>query len=173
MTTKCTLVLGGAASGKSAFAEKLVIDSQRPRIYLATAQVWDDEMQSKVADHVKARGPDWTTVEAKTDLAPALAAAPAESIVLLDCATMWLTNVMMAEQEVAPATRALLDALANCPAPVIIVSNELGQGIVPADPFTRRFRDAHGKMNQALAAQADRVVAVMAGLPMVLKGDWP
>ncbi|SHF22035.1 adenosylcobinamide kinase /adenosylcobinamide-phosphate guanylyltransferase [Loktanella atrilutea] len=168
-----TFILGGAASGKSAYAEGLVISTGRPRTYIATAQPFDAEMRRKIADHRSARGPDWTTVEAPLDPTAALAAQVPAGIVLLDCVTLWLTNVLLADRDVELACHGLLAALTACPCPVVVVSNEVGQGIVPDTALSRRFRTAQGHLNQRLARQADRVVAVMAGLPLALKGDLP
>jgi adenosylcobinamide kinase / adenosylcobinamide-phosphate guanylyltransferase len=165
-----TIVTGGAKSGKSRFAEGLVMASGRPRTYIATAQVWDAEMQAKVETHRIDRGGDWHTIEAPCDVAAALNQVPADAVVLLDCATMWLTNIMLAEGDLAAETSALLAALAACPAPVVVVTNELGWSIVPDNALARRFRDAQGRLNQQLAAQAGLVVAVISGLPLVLKG---
>jgi adenosylcobinamide kinase / adenosylcobinamide-phosphate guanylyltransferase len=168
-----TLVLGGAASGKSAFAEALMLSSARPLVYIATAQAYDDEMTGKIATHQARRGADWQTLEEPLALAPLLAARTPDQAVLLDCATLWLTNHMMAEHDIAAETTALLQALSACPAPVIVVSNEVGTGGVPENALARRFQSAQGKLNQALAAQSDLVVQVIAGLPMVLKGTLP
>jgi adenosylcobinamide kinase/adenosylcobinamide-phosphate guanylyltransferase len=170
---KLTLVLGGAASGKSTFAEALVTGHTAHPVYIATAQAWDAEMADKIARHRAARGPAWHTVEAPLDLAPALAAVTAPQAVLIDCATLWLTNVILAETDLAAAEQAFLAAVMLCPAPVVVVSNEVGQGIVPDNALARRFRNAQGALNQRLAARADLVVAVMAGLPLVLKGSLP
>ncbi|MFN3991511.1 MAG: bifunctional adenosylcobinamide kinase/adenosylcobinamide-phosphate guanylyltransferase [Tabrizicola flagellatus] len=168
-----TLVIGGARSGKSAFAEGLVAGSGRPRRYIATAEAWDDEMRDRIARHRADRGTGWITVEAPLDLAAALAAVRAEEAVLVDCATLWLTNHLLADHDIAAETGRLLAALSACPAPVVIVSNETGWGIVPENALARRFRDEQGRLNQRLAGDADLVVAVMAGLPMVLKGRLP
>ncbi|WP_232295768.1 bifunctional adenosylcobinamide kinase/adenosylcobinamide-phosphate guanylyltransferase [Pseudorhodobacter aquimaris] len=165
-----TLVTGGAKSGKSRFAEGLVTGSGLRQVYLATAQVWDDEMRAKVDAHKTDRGTGWHTVEAPRDVVAALHGATAGDVILLDCATMWLSNIMLAEADIESETAALLAALAACPAPVVIVTNELGWSIVPDNALARRFRDAQGRLNQALAAQAGLVVAVISGLPMVLKG---
>jgi adenosylcobinamide kinase/adenosylcobinamide-phosphate guanylyltransferase len=165
-----TLVIGGAASGKSSEAERLVVESGLARTYVATAQIFDDEMRAKVAAHLDMRGADWTTVEEPLDLAPVLAAARMGEVVLIDCATLWLTNHILADNEVEAAADALLAALDRCAAPVVIVSNEVGAGIVPENALARRFRNAQGRLNQRIAAQADRVITVIAGLPLVLKG---
>jgi adenosylcobinamide kinase/adenosylcobinamide-phosphate guanylyltransferase len=167
-----TLVVGGARSGKSRFAEGLVTATARPRRYIATAEAWDDEMRARIAQHRADRGA-WTTVEAPLDLAAALAAADPGEAVLIDCATLWLTNHLLADHDLEAEGQSLLDALAACAAPVVIVSNETGWGIVPDNALARRFRDAQGRLNQRLAAQADLVVTVIAGLPLVLKGRLP
>ncbi len=170
---RLTLIIGGARSGKSRFAEGLVAASARPRRYVATAEAWDDEMRDRIARHRTDRGPAWTTVEAPHDLSPALAAAPAAEVVLVDCATLWLTNRMLAGADLTAEADALLDALVACAAPVVVVSNEVGQGIVPDNALARAFRDEQGRLNQRLAGQADLVIAVIAGLPLVLKGQLP
>lgn len=168
-----TLVTGGARSGKSTFAEGLVTASGSPRRYIATAEAWDDEMRDRISRHRKDRGPAWTTVEAPLDLAGALRnVRPGESV-LVDCATLWLTNHLLAEHDLAAATTELIASLAACPSPVVVVTNETGWGIVPENALARRFRDAQGRLNQGLAAEAGLVVAVIAGLPMVLKGSLP
>lgn len=168
-----TLVVGGARSGKSRFAEGLISATQRPRRYIATAQAWDEEMRARIAQHQRDRGGDWVTVEAPLDLPAALTSARPDEAVLLDCATLWLTNHLLAEHDLSGETEALIAALAACPAPVVIVSNEVGWGIVPENALARRFRDEQGRLNQRLAAAAGLVVTVIAGLPMVLKGQLP
>ena len=170
---KLSLVLGGAASGKSAFAENLVLQSGNAPVYLATAQVFDDEMAEKVARHRDTRGAGWVTVEEPLDLGPSLAQITPQQTVLIDCATLWLTNVILGDHDVADHTNALLTAIAACQGPVVVVSNEVGQGIVPNNALSRKFRNAQGGLNQQIAAEADLVVAVMAGLPLVLKGQLP
>ena len=173
MLPELTLVLGGAASGKSVFAESLVVQTGRNRVYLATAQAFDDEMQAKVARHQDMRGSGWLTVEAPLDPGAALRDTHPDQIVLLDCATMWLSNQLLAEADLKDAEKALMSALADCPAPVVIVSNEVGLSVVPDNALARRFREAQGRLNQALAARAGLVVNVIAGLPQVLKGQLP
>lgn len=168
-----TLVVGGARSGKSAFAERLLFATARPRRYIATAEAWDDEMRARIAQHQQDRGTDWITVEAPLDLPTALAAAQPDEAVLIDCATLWLTNHLLADHDLPTATEALVSALAACPAPVVIVSNETGWGIVPDNALARRFRDAQGRLNQRLAAEAALAVTVIAGLPLALKGTLP
>lgn len=166
-------MVGGARSGKSAFAENLITATGRRRVYIATAEAWDEEMRDRIATHRQDRGDGWDTVDAPLDLAGALAAVPADAAVLVDCATLWLTNHMLAEHDLALETGRLLAALAACAAPVVVVSNEVGWGIVPDNALARRFRDAQGRLNQQMAAQADLVVGVMAGLPFALKGRLP
>ncbi|MCG3266792.1 bifunctional adenosylcobinamide kinase/adenosylcobinamide-phosphate guanylyltransferase [Yoonia sp. I 8.24] len=173
MLPKLTLVLGGAASGKSAFAESLVLDAGMQKIYIATAQVYDDEMADKVARHRDQRGENWTTIEEPIAVVDALNTVTKDAAVLIDCATLWLTNLVIGEHDVTQQTAALLAAIDACRAPIVIVSNEVGQGIVPDNALSRRFRNAQGQLNQDIAANADLVVAVMAGLPMVLKGQLP
>lgn len=170
---RLSLVLGGAASGKSAFAEGLVQGASDLPTYIATSQVFDAEMAAKVAAHRSARGTGWTTIEEPLDIAGALASAPLDAPVLIDCATLWLTNVMLGEHDLEAAEADFLAALAVAEQPVVIVSNETGQGIVPENALARRFRNAQGRLNQKIAARADLVVAVMAGLPLVLKGRLP
>lgn len=173
MLPALTFVLGGAASGKSQVAEKVLLSSALRPVYLATARIWDKEMQSKVDLHRARRDITWTTVNAPTRIDPPLRAATADQAVLLDCATMWLSNVMLDELDLDQAQADLLAALDTCAAPVVVVSNEVGQGIVPDNALSRRFREAQGRLNIALAAQADTVLHVVAGLPQVLKGHMP
>lgn len=168
-----TLVLGGAASGKSAFAEGIILASGRPRIYLATAQAFDDEMRTKLMRHKQSRGPDWRTIEAPLDLGPALAIASDRDAVLLDCITLWLSNHLLADHDLETAQATLISALETCAAPVVMVSNEVGLSVVPENTLARRFREAQGQLNQGLATRADLVVNVIAGLPQVLKGHLP
>ncbi len=173
MLPRLSLVLGGAACGKSAFAESLVTQASAKPTYIATSQVFDDEMAAKVAAHRSMRGENWTTIEEPLDIAAALAIAPKDVPVLVDCATLWLTNVILGEHDLDAQTATLFEALSTARQPIVIVSNETGQGIVPENALARRFRNAQGRLNQDLAARADLVVAVMAGLPMVLKGQLP
>ncbi|MCM2563515.1 bifunctional adenosylcobinamide kinase/adenosylcobinamide-phosphate guanylyltransferase [Lutimaribacter sp. EGI FJ00015] len=171
MLPSLTLVLGGAASGKSAYAEKLAEQTAPHRTYLATARPGDDEMAHRIAAHRARRGAGWHTVEAPLDPTDALQAA--DGVVLFDCATMWLSNHLLADHDVGMATNRLISAVLACPAPAIVVSNELGLSIVPENALARRFRQAQGELNQRLAAEAGLVVFVAAGLPMALKGTLP
>lgn len=165
-----TLVLGGAASGKSAYAEGLVTASGLPPTYVATARVTDPEMQAKVADHVARRGPEWVTVDAPDDAERHLS-PPAERLVLFDSVTLWAAANLDAGPDALIAR--LRDGLAARAGPVIAVSDEVGLGIVPDNAAARAFRNTLGRVNQWLAAQADLVVIVHAGLPLVLKGNTP
>ena len=162
-----TLVIGGARSGKSRFAEGLLPAGRRS--YIATAEAWDGEMKARIARHRADRGAGWETVEAPLDLAGALAALR-EGTALVDCATLWLSNHLLAGSDPGAETERLLAALDACAVPVVVVSNEVGWSIVPDNALARAFRDAQGRLNQRLAERADRVFAVMAGLPVALKG---
>ncbi len=169
MLPDLTFVLGGAASGKSAFAETLIPRHGPTPVYIATAQAHDAEMQAKIDRHRDSRGPDWRTLEAPLDLPAALAVAgPAP--VLIDCVTLWLSNHMLKGSDLADETAGLSAALTAAKGPVVIVSNEVGQGIVPDSALGRGFREAQGRLNIRLAARADLAVQVVAGLPNVLKG---
>lgn len=170
---RLTLVLGGAASGKSAFAESLVLQGNLAPIYIATAQVYDDEMAAKVSRHQGLRGTEWTTIEEPRAVADRLGQITAKQAVLIDCATLWLTNIMLGRLDIACESAGLISALCTCRGPVVVVSNEVGQGIVPDNALSRSFRNAQGTLNQSIATEADLVVAVMAGLPLVLKGELP
>ena len=167
-----TLILGGARSGKSGYAERLAESGPGPCVYLATATAGDVEMAERIALHRQRRGTRWSTHEEPVALAGALAAtARPDSVVVVDCLTLWLSNVMFTGLDVENECEQLCKALARLPGPVVLVSNEIGLGIVPDNALARRFRDAAGRMNQAVAAAADRVVFVAAGLPLVLKDN--
>ena len=142
------------------------------RLYLATAQTWDEEMRQKVARHRARRQQGWATIEAPLQLGAALLQAPADGVVLLDCATMWLSNHLLAGHDIETETTQLLADLAACPCPVV-VSNELGLSVVPENASARQFRQAQGELNQRLAAQAGLVAFVAAGLPLAMKGALP
>ncbi len=164
------MVIGGAASGKSAYAEGLIRQSGLEKIYIATAQAFDGEMEEKIARHRADRAAHgWTTIEAPLHLGPALAGIGPDQAALLDCVTLWLSNQMLAEADWEAALDQLCNDLAAMPGPVVLVSNEVGAGIVPDTSLGRRFRNAQGRANQRLAALADQVVQVTAGLPQVLK----
>ncbi|RJF87903.1 bifunctional adenosylcobinamide kinase/adenosylcobinamide-phosphate guanylyltransferase [Oleomonas cavernae] len=169
MSIPLTLVLGGARSGKSRYAEGLVTAGPAPWVYVATAQAFDDEMVARIARHRADRADGWQTVEAPLDLAGALDAAPAGATVLVDCLTLWLTNLMLGEHGITAAIEALEAALDRRAAPVVLVANEVGLGIVPDNALARAFRDEAGRLNQRLAARAGRVLFLAAGLPLTLK----
>jgi adenosylcobinamide kinase/adenosylcobinamide-phosphate guanylyltransferase len=173
MLPNLSFVLGGAASGKSLFAEKLILNSGLKPTYVATSRIWDDETRSRIEVHKSRRNDTWTTIEAPFDLAPTLRAATADQAILIDCATMWLTNHLLEEHDLSVQFDLLLDALKSCKTPIIIVSNEVGQGIVPDNALSRQFREAQGRLNIALAAQSNFAVQVVAGLPNVFKGLLP
>ena len=167
-----TLVLGGAASGKSRFAQELAERHPGDLLYVATAQAGDAEMAERIARHQRVRGERWRTLEAPFDLAATVPAAAGHGAVLVDCVTLWLTNLLLAGDDpraVWPAVDAFIAALEHLPAPLVLVSNEVGQGIVPEHALARVFRDLAGEVNQRLAARADRVWLVTAGLPLQLK----
>ena len=163
-----TLVLGGARSGKSRHAEALVTAHPGPWHYIATAEAFDDEMRARIRTHQAQRIDGWVTVEAPLDLPSALKNAAARPV-LVDCLTLWLTNLMLGEHDVAAATAELDAVLDNRSAPAVLVSNEVGLGIVPDNALARAFRDAAGQLNQHLAARATAVVMTVAGLPLRLK----
>ena len=167
-SSSVSLVLGGARSGKSRYAEGLLSLHAGKRIYLATAEPGDAEMRARIADHRRRRGTSWRTVEAPLDIAPVIAGAGDDAI-LLDCLTLWLANLMSAGRDIGKAERELWSALGDVRAPVVLVSNEVGLGIVPDNALAREFRDHAGRLNQAMAALADRVFFLAAGLPLTLK----
>ena len=169
---RSTLVLGGGASVKSAYAEDLVLRLPGNPVYIATAQAFDGEMTDKIAVHQARRGESWTTVEEPLDLAGAIARADApDATLLVDCLTMWLNNLMAADRDSVSEAAQLVDVMGGLQGRIVLVANEVGLGIVPDNALARDFRNRHGMLNQAVAAAADRVVFVAAGLPLVLKGD--
>ena len=166
---RLTLVLGGARSGKSRYAESLVTALPPPWLYVATAEALDAEMAARIAAHRARRGNDWRTIGAPHDLAGALEAL-AGALVLVDCLTLWLSNRMLAQADVDAEIARLEHALDRRTSPVVLVSNEVGFGIVPDNALARRFRDLQGQLNQRMAARADRVVLMVAGVPLAVKG---
>jgi adenosyl cobinamide kinase/adenosyl cobinamide phosphate guanylyltransferase len=166
---KITFILGGARSGKSRHAESLIAKLPPPWLYVATAQAGDDEMAKRIAAHRARRSGDWHVVETPHGIAAALQKSGAMPV-LVDCLTLWLSNLMLGKIDIDAETGHLERALAAASAPVVLVANEVGSGIVPDNALGRRFRDAQGVLNQRIAALADRVVLVVAGLPMALKG---
>jgi adenosylcobinamide kinase/adenosylcobinamide-phosphate guanylyltransferase len=163
------VVLGGARSGKSRHAERLIAEYPPPWTYIATAQALDDEMRERIAQHRARRDERWATIEAPHALAEAVRNAPAQRPLLIDCLTLWLSNRLLEEADLEAEVATLVDALADRPASAIVVSNEVGLGIVPDNALARRFRDAAGIANQSIAARADRVDFIAAGLPLRLK----
>jgi adenosylcobinamide kinase / adenosylcobinamide-phosphate guanylyltransferase len=163
-----SLVLGGARSGKSRFAEGLLASHVGRRIYLATAEPGDEEMRARIRDHQARRAGNWRTVEAPLDIVAVIGAAGQQAI-LLDCLTLWLANLMAAGRDVDREASDLCATLDQVAAPVVIVSNEVGLGIVPENALAREFRDRAGRLNQAVAARAERVFLLAAGLPLTLK----
>ena len=166
-----TLILGGARSGKSRYAQKLA-ESLRPRrVFIATAEALDDEMADRIARHIADRGTSWKTIEAPLNISECIhQATDDDCAILVDCLTLWLSNLMHADLDVNAEVDKLTETLESVSAPLILVSNEVGMGIVPESPLGRDFRDAQGRLNQAAAAACDKVEFVAAGLPLRLKG---
>lgn len=171
MTT--TLVLGGARSGKSRYAqetaETLAVAAGRTPVMIVTAQAFDDEMTDRIMRHREDRADRWRTVEAPTDLETSLAALSPEDVAVADCLTLWLSNRMLADDDMDAACAGLVAAVAACPARLFLVSNEVGWGVVPDNALARRFRDLAGRLHQDLAARVDEAILVVAGLPIQLK----
>ena len=168
---KVRLVVGGARSGKSSFAQRLAEENEGALVYLATAQAFDAEMVERIARHRSDRSAQWQTVECPLNLADAISAnQKGGRTILVDCLTLWLSNLMLGEHDVAKAVSTLVATLKTSARTVILVSNEVGQGLVPDNALARRFRDEAGWLNQAIARAADDVWFVTAGLPQQLKG---
>jgi len=169
-----TLVLGGARSGKSAFAQQAAEAEAAARgglvpLMIVTAQAFDDEMLERIARHVEDRGERWRTLEAPMALAETVRGLTADDIAVVDCLTLWLTNQMLAEADLPAEIERLLAALIDCPARLWLVTNEVGWGLVPETPLGRRFRDEAGRLHQRIAAVADTVFLIAAGLPLRMK----
>ena len=173
----CHLILGGARSGKSGYAERLAKDSGKQVIYLATAKVMDNEISERVKRHQQDRPSDWKTVEEPIHLAAALQQwASPECVILVDCLTMWLMNLLsdlspQSLQQLEDEQRKLLEQLANLNGSVILVSNEVGMGIIPMGELTRKYVDEAGRLHQSIAALVGRVTLITAGLPLSLKNE--
>jgi len=164
------LVLGGARSGKSRYAERAIEASAGGGLYLATGAAGDPEMAARVAEHRARRGPAWSTIEEPIEIARRIETeARRDRPILVDCLTLWLSNLTHAGHDVAAETERLVAALTTARGPVVLVASEVGLGIVPETPLARAFRDHAGRLNQRVAAAADRVVFVAAALPMLLK----
>ncbi len=164
------LVLGGARSGKSRIAQELAEEASKERVYIATAQALDDEMQERITRHRTERDSLWQTCEAPFELAEVVRVhAGPDRVVLVDCVTLWLSNILLAERNLDQETARLVQAIDDAQGPIILVSNEVGHGIVPATPLGRVFRDEQGRLNQRLATACDAVVFIAAGCPVLLK----
>lgn len=168
-------VLGGARSGKSVFAEKLALGfgelNSLKCLYIATSQIWDEEMRARVDLHKERRSAKWETIEVPLELTDALIEHSEKGCpILVDCLTLWVTNLMMEERDINAACDALVNAISSIETPIIFVSNEVGQGIVPDNKMARDFRDHAGILHQKLAAAVDQVYFITAGLPSKLKG---
>ena len=165
------LVLGGARSGKSRYAQEWAERHAGPLAFIATAQAFDAEMEDRIARHKADRDARWHTWEAPLDLPEVIGqAAEGAGVVLVDCLTLWLSNLLLADHNLDAAAARLCAAVEVCPCPIALVANEVGFGIVPDNALARRFRDAAGRLNQQVAAAVDHVVLVAAGLPLTLKG---
>lgn len=164
------LVIGGARSGKSRYAQARIEAVPGRLTFIATADALDAEMAERIARHRADRGPRWTTFDAPLELCSAIEqASESADAILVDCLTLWLSNLIWAGRDVDQATAALSDAVRSCRAPLALVANEVGMGIVPVNALARRFRDCAGVLNQRIAAVAGEVILVAAGLPLTLK----
>lgn len=164
-----TLVIGGARSGKSSHGEGLIEAHEPPWIYIATAQALDEEMKQRISAHQQRRDGRWQTIEAPLDLVSAIEQKSDDRPVLIDCLTLWLTNHLMNGADLARESRLLAETLSARTVPTIVITNEVGQGIVPADAMTREFRDAAGRLNQMIAAVSGSVVQMVAGIAVKVK----
>lgn len=166
---KSILITGGARSGKSTLAERMTLRLGTPAIYIATAEALDDEMSERIARHRARRGPEWQTIAAPLDLVGALRDSDGQAPRLVDCLTLWLSNLMFASRDVLAETDALALCIARQTSPVVFVTNEVGAGIVPDNALARAFRDAAGLMNQHIATACDEVWFTVAGQPLKVK----
>ncbi len=170
MAPRIRFVLGGARSGKSAYAESLALKSGRDLVYIATAEIFDEEMEARIDLHRQRRGPEWKLVEAPVDLPQAIRASDGENtVILVDCLSVWTTNLLIHDQDIAQSRDSLLETLRDCHGSLVLVASETGLGIVPDNALSRRFRDANGLLNQAVAATADEVFFMTAGLALRIK----
>jgi adenosylcobinamide kinase/adenosylcobinamide-phosphate guanylyltransferase len=164
-----TLVLGGARSGKSDHALKLAMSTPPPWVFVATAEPLDAEMQDRIRRHKEVRGEGWVTLEAPIDLAGAMEQAPVDAPMVIDCFTLWLSNLMLRDYNIDHEFGRFDEALRARSAATIAVANEVGLGIIPETPLGRTFRDQAGILNRHLAAQAGKVILMVAGLPLMIK----
>lgn len=170
MSRSSLFVLGGARSGKSRFAQERAEAEIGDHLYIATAQAWDAEMKDRIALHRADRGAIWSTLEVPLDLPQAISErSDGRHVLLVDCLTLWATNLMLAERDADTATETLCDAIHGFDGHIILVANEVGLGIVPDNAMARAFRDVAGRMNQQVAAMAQEVMFIAAGLPLRLK----
>lgn len=170
MSGASLFVIGGARSGKSRYAQARAEAAGRPLVFVATAEAFDDEMRDRIARHRADRDARWTTVEAPRDLPAAIdALGGGGAVVLVDCLTLWVSNLLLADADIPLANRQLCDAIARFDGTLILVANEVGLGIVPDNALARAFRDAAGQLNQSVAATVDEVALLTAGLPLTLK----
>jgi len=172
MSGSSLFVLGGARSGKSRYAQERAEAAGENPVFVATAEAFDDEMRDRIARHRADRDARWTTVEAPRALPAAIDALSAkDAVVLVDCLTLWVSNLLLADADIALAGRQLCDTIARFEGTLILVANEVGLGIVPDNALARAFRDAAGQLNQSVAATTREVVLLTAGLPLTLKSD--
>ena len=179
---RIVLIVGGCRSGKSAYAQQVAESLPPRRLYVATSPVTDEEMARRIETHQQARnGRGWETVEEQVDVAGVLCCSRLHNVLLVDCVTLWVNNLMdaarrqsrtLGEEEIADQCRELIEAARSCRGTVLVVSNEVGMGIVPDNPAARQYRDLVGRANQSLAAQADTVTLVSCGIPWHLKEVW-
>ncbi|NCF46729.1 MAG: bifunctional adenosylcobinamide kinase/adenosylcobinamide-phosphate guanylyltransferase [Alphaproteobacteria bacterium] len=163
------LITGGARSGKSSFAEKRTLSYGTPVIYIATAQAFDEEMENRIQLHQQRRGDEWRTISEPLAIANILTSLDRQGACLVDCLTLWLSNLIFAEEDISKATSSLIEAIATRRDPVILVTNEVGGGIVPENALARRFRDEAGRLNQIVAEAVDEVYTCISGIPLKLK----
>ncbi len=173
MHSQSALILGGARSGKSSFGEKLALATELTPIYIATAEAHDNEMQERIAHHQQLReASGWKTIEEPTNIVDVISAEAHENtVIFIDCLTLWLSNITFAKQDIDAQITALITSIKKAPCPVICISNEVGMGIVPANKLARDFCDEAGRLNQRLAAALPNCYFIIAGLPMPLKKD--
>ena len=164
-----SLITGGARSGKSSFAEKLTLSFGKPVIYIATAQGFDEEMEKRIVIHQQRRGDVWRTINEPLAISNILISSDGQGACLVDCLTLWLSNLIFAEEDLPKAASSLIDSITARHDPVILVTNEVGGGIVPENALARRFRDEAGHLNQIVAEAVDEVYTCISGIPVKLK----